>query len=303
MDGIPIFSGGQTELDAWLTCGQFLSVIEDFSNKDELDEAQVKELCLSKLSDKALELFQKNFDQSWQQLKILLLKEFSVKLTIREKVEVRKKLQQLDTESIEDFYQRCIQSQYLVSDDIRDAAFEREVLLHFLIGLTPFIRDLVLSSKCSTSEDYINEAKRYVQNIKDEPIEPKIKMEFDPSDEQFDEKYTTEEFYDYANENVYVEHLEIEPEIKAESISSTWNCENCNETFITKNQFKVHCEDYHKKCAKCGKTFVDKDKHYKVWHSKVDCKHCEFRDILTLPQNFSNFFNSNSRSLNVPVFP
>ena len=58
-------------------------------------------------------------------------------------------MQQLDTESIEDFYQRCIQSQYLVSDDIRDAAFEREVLLHFLIGLTPFIRDTVSNSLSS----------------------------------------------------------------------------------------------------------------------------------------------------------
>ena len=96
--------------------------------------------------------------------------EFPVKLTIRDKVEIRKKLQQQESESVDEFYQRCIQAQYLVSDDTRDIGFEREVLLHFLIGLAPFIRDLVLASKCSSTNEYIKEAKKYVQIVKEEPI-------------------------------------------------------------------------------------------------------------------------------------
>ena len=151
-----------------MTCGQFLSAIEKFVHSGDYLELEIKEFCLSKLSDSARELFQKNIEKPWSELKRLMFEQFPVKLTIREKVEVRKGLQQLDTESIDDFYQRCLQAQYFVSDDVRDAGFEREVLLHFLIGLSPLIRDLVLATKCSSSDDYKNEAKKFVQVIKEE---------------------------------------------------------------------------------------------------------------------------------------
>ena len=147
-----MFSGGVSEdLGSWVTCGHFLSVIEEFSFKNSLTEHQMKELCQSKLSEYALELFQKNSHKSWNELKNIMFDNFPLRLTIREKVEVRKGLQQVDSESIDDFYQRCRQAQYLVSDDVKDIGFEREVLLHFLIGLSPLIRDLVLETKCSSS--------------------------------------------------------------------------------------------------------------------------------------------------------
>ena len=118
MDSIPIFSGEKDELTSWITCGQFISSIEDFAHNSDFTEGQIKEFCFSKLSDAALELFQKNFEKSWNELKSILFENFPVKLTIREKVEVRKGLQQSDSESVDDFYQRCLQAQYLVSDDV-----------------------------------------------------------------------------------------------------------------------------------------------------------------------------------------
>ena len=198
MDEIPIFSGGKSELDSWMTCGQFLSMIEDHAKENDYTEEQLKELCLYRSSDSALELLQKYQDQSWTDLKKMLFEEFPVKLTIRDKVEIRKKLQQQESESVDEFYQRCIQAQYLVSDDTRDIGFEREVLLHFLIGLAPFIRDLVLASKCSSTNEYIKEAKKYAQIVKEEPIEADIKLET-----EFEEEYDVKEDYNQDDELCY----------------------------------------------------------------------------------------------------
>ena len=113
MDNIPIFCGGPIGQDSWQTCGQFLSLIEEYVAIAKLSEEQTKELCHSKLSEKALDLFQDNYDMSWIELKELMLKNFSVKLSIREKVEVRKNLQQFQIENIDDFYERCVQAQFL----------------------------------------------------------------------------------------------------------------------------------------------------------------------------------------------
>ena len=280
MDQIPIFSGEKFNLISWLTCGQYLSLIEDHATKNNLIEAEIKELCLSRLSESALELFQKHQDSSWIELKNLMYEEFPVKLSIRDKVEVRKKLQQQDSESVDEFYQRCVQAQYLVSDDTKDAGFEREILLHFLIGLLPFIRDLVLATKCSSTIEYINEAKKYVQIIKEEPIEADVKIETELQEEDYDSKNPLEYINQY-DEFGYDYELEDDIDEKEETIIksnklSKWICVECNDSFTTKQNMKTHCQSYHNKCAKCDKTFVDKDNHYKVWHSKVECKHCEF---------------------------
>ena len=270
MDDVPFFSGDKTELDSWLTCGEFIFKMETISSKNNLTEVEIKEFCLSKLLDNAHELFEINYEKSWSELKTLMFEMFPVKLTISEKVEVRKRLQQLDSESIDDFYQRCIHAQYLVSDDVRDFGFEREVLLHFLIGLSPLIRDLVLATKCTSSNDYINEAKKYVKIIKEEPLEENIKIEVDPYYENFNINDKLDDF------NAYDLEEPKEEQINLGNPSSKTECDMCSDTFATNHSLKMHCQSFHKKCAKCDKTFVNKDKHYKKWHSKMECKHCEF---------------------------
>ena len=209
MDNIPIFSGKKKDLDSWVTCGHFISAIENFVvHCSNFTELEIKEFCQSKLSGTALELYQKNSEKPWHELKTILFEQFPVKLTIREKVEVRKGLQQMDTESIDDFYQRCLQAQYFVADDIREVGFEREVLLNFLIGLSPLIRDLVLASKCSSSDDFINEAKKYAHVIKEEVVVPdvNIKIEDDIHFEEFDYKSQYDAYGNYVvSEGVFEE--------------------------------------------------------------------------------------------------
>ena len=312
MDGIPIFSGEKKELNSWVTWGQFISTIEDFALNDNFMEVEIKEFCLSKLSGTARELFQKNYDKSWRELKTLMSEKFPVKLTIIEKVEVRKGLQQLDNESINDFYQRCLQAQYFVSDDVRDGGFEREVLLHFLIGLSPLIRDLVLATKCSSSDDYINEAKKYVKIIKEEVPEANVKIEIDPY-EEFDFKHNIEDFSQcdtYDNYIVSEEILEADivkrkpkrlnsksPKTLSESdigIDEDERCKECNKSFKNTKSLRNHVRNIHsnhknsyniklegwRKCQICNE-FVQSDeillKHQEKVHGhlKQTCEFCK----------------------------
>ena len=131
-DTIPNFDG---QFNGSVTIGQFISSIEEHALCENLIEDQVKELCLSKLSGAALNVYDSHATESWTDVKVVLMNAFAVKLSIKEKVEIRKKLKQETSEDVEDFYYRCLQAQYLVSDDVRDVAFEREVLLNFLLGL------------------------------------------------------------------------------------------------------------------------------------------------------------------------
>ena len=268
MDEIPIFSGEKTDFETWLTCGQFLTIIENHAKENDFTEEQLKELCLFKSSENALELLQKHHDQSWTDLKNLMFSEFPVKLSIRDKVELRKNLQQQDSESIDEFYQRCIQVQYLVSDDNRDVGFEREVLLHFLVGLAPFIRDLVLASKCSNTNEYVKEAKKYVQIVKEEPMEANIKIETEILDEDFDVKSDFDSFGEYDYD--WGDHQDEEFE------QAEWICDECGKSFSGNQKLKMHSQTFHKKCAKCDKKFDDKDLHYEMWHGKIECKHCDY---------------------------
>ena len=80
MDDVPIFSGEKKELDSWVTCGHFISAIETLAHNGNFMELEIKELCLSKLSDSAREIFQKNFGKSWSELKHLMFENFPIKL-------------------------------------------------------------------------------------------------------------------------------------------------------------------------------------------------------------------------------
>ena len=111
MDDIPIFDGK----DASITCGQFLALIDEKADSESLSEDELKEFCHSNMSGDAQQFFASKIDMPWEELKIQMVKEFSMKLSIKEKVELRKSLKQLETEAVEDFYKRCQRTQFLVS--------------------------------------------------------------------------------------------------------------------------------------------------------------------------------------------
>ena len=173
-DFIPTFDG---EFRGSVTCGQFLTSIEDYARKEQLPEQKMKDLCLAKVSGVALDVFQSNIAKSWSDLKSILMEVFAVKLSIKEKVELRKQLKQDATEGIDNFYHRCVQVQYLVSDDVKDIVFEREIMLNFLLGLQPNIQETVLMSNCSSLFEFVEEAKKHFVVPKSEYLVTEVKME------------------------------------------------------------------------------------------------------------------------------
>ena len=266
---IPIFSGVNMTgggLISLSTCGQFLSFIEDHARKFNLTEVELKNLCQSKISDKALQFFLNNSEKPWDELKHLMIEEFSVKLNIKEKVEVRKKLIQKNAESINDFYTRCVVAQFLVSDDIRDVAFEREVLLHFLIGLSPKIRDLVLATKCSNPEEYIQKATHFQNNIhnvaiKEEPLEAldvdiKIEADADPSafDDYDDYDDDQKPYIDFGEDDADADYVDesVMQDQSYEKFEPKWKCE-CGKILKSKSNLARHRElcNSQKKCKYC----------------------------------------------------
>ena len=56
-DSIPTFDG---EFRGSVTCGQFLTSIEDYAITEQLPEQKMKDLCLAKVSGVALDVFQSN---------------------------------------------------------------------------------------------------------------------------------------------------------------------------------------------------------------------------------------------------
>ena len=67
-------------------------------------------------------------------------------LSIREKLAIRKNLFQSGTEKTEEFLERCIQAQFAITDensDLNEAAFQRDVLLNFLMGMRPTLQSKV----------------------------------------------------------------------------------------------------------------------------------------------------------------
>ena len=118
-------------------------------------------------------------------------------------------------------------------------------------------------------------------------MEADVKIETEIQEEEFDIKNQVEDInqdddynYEYEQDDDVEEKKRgrkgEEKPLKSSKKSLKWVCADCNDSFTTKQSLKNHCQIYHKKCAKCDKTFVDKDKHYEVWHSKVECKHCEY---------------------------
>ena len=299
MEKIPVFTGNNQDMDSWPTCGQFLSMIKDVAEKNDLKEEEIKELLKSKLDYKALDLILMHSTESVTKQMSILKLNFSIRLSIKEKVEVRKNLQQQETEPIEDFFKRCVHAQYLVCDDdcTVDATFDREVLLHFLIGLVPFVRDQVLTNTdCSTPEDFVLEAKKIFGVVKEEPIDdvPDVKVEVS------DNGYKV-----YLNEddlNEFDDQQEDDDDLFDQMLPLELKCDKCPKTFDSVKKFKLHTKNKHStksspkeetrkkpkiqkeesdlKCEFCPDEFesVDlKDQHERTNHSNLSkiCDKCD----------------------------
>ena len=274
---IPNFDG---KFKGSVTCGQFIASIEEHALNEQLTEEDVKALCLTKLSGVAVDVFQSNITKSWIDLKSILMDTFSVKLTITEKVKLRKELKQDPSEEIDDFYHRCLQVQYLVSDDVRDVAFEREVLLNFLLGLHHTIQENVLTANCSSGEEFILEAKKHFVVPKYESFVPEVKVE--PSDDyDYDYGYDyNDTFKDEPGEFEEMDDMAIEDEDDYDEDYEP----NENEVPLKKKKDKDNDEAPDKKrfkcpiwyrCYKVFRTQRGVDRHVSQNH-KSEEKTCDF---------------------------
>ena len=288
MEHIPIFDGGTMDFTTWPTCGHFIAIIDEFAKKEGFSEHEIQSLVRSKLSHKALEIFITNFTKSWEDQKKLLKETFSSKLTIKDKIEVRKNLQQNTNESVEDFYNRCIHAQYLVSDDDRDAGFNREVLLHFLMGLVPCIRDQVLvNSNNSCPEDFVLEAKKLYKMVKNEPVdhhEPDIKVEED-MEAGIENGHLDEE--DHYLENVNYDNEESTPLLKDDRYPKS---------FSSKKKLKIHNQKKHSK-----KSSTKKPTSTESNESDLKCNYCPdmFESLQQKKEHEASIHESLSKSCNI----
>ena len=205
-----------------------------------------------------------------------------MKLTISEKVEVRKTLFQKENESIDDFFGRCCDAQYVVSDNEKDVSFEREVLLHFLFGLVSRIREKVLIANCSNSEDYIVEAKKVFSEVKFEPndcdiadvkVEAEENLDIFSPNHEVNEEFIEDDYYEsdikFEEDAEYESHNDDMP-FEDNSVTKKkpkHSCDFCSDGFPTKIKLKKHVESQHFPPQ-------EKDKEKDSPISELKCEHC-----------------------------
>ena len=81
------------------------------------------------------------------------------------KAQLRKSLKQNKNESVKEFCDRCKEAEQLIFDQqIQDVAFERDLLLTFLIGLREELQLKVMQSEGSSLSDFLQAAIKIENN-------------------------------------------------------------------------------------------------------------------------------------------
>ena len=131
-----------------LTIGQFIKCIE--ANDTIPNDEDKKLLAIHQLTDNGKKFVQPHLKKNWKSLKKLLLNKFKSKLTLIEKINLRRHLKQRENESCEQFHARCVKWQFLLFDDQVDSVFEKDILINFVSGLKEDIYNkLVLEENIS----------------------------------------------------------------------------------------------------------------------------------------------------------
>ena len=146
--------------DSHPTMGQFLNYID---SNIRWSESEKKSYIFEHLEKPALKIAMTNLPNhekmDWKEIKQKLIEQFFVKLTIRQKIELKKDLIQRFDESCQDFLDRCKKYQYLLCDDNIDFVTERDILINFLLGLrTDFFDTLINNENLQTLEAFFVEA-------------------------------------------------------------------------------------------------------------------------------------------------
>ena len=184
------------------TIGQFIKYIEkipDFSDQEK------KDFALDHVSLTIQRYVNSNLkeDYTWQHLKNLLVKKYQSKLSLKDKILLRRGLIQDKNETCLDFHNRCVKCQYLLRDDDENQIFEYDILFNFVIGLKSSIYNQLLAyEKLSNLETCLNLALEIENDVPQQPVKQETVIVKQEIEETFDEDYN-ENFY---TEDDYVDH-------------------------------------------------------------------------------------------------
>ena len=205
-----------------------------------------------------------------------------MKLSIKEKVEVRISLFQRDNEPIDEFYERCVDAQYVISDNKSDSGFDREVLLNFLFGLVPTIRSDVLETNQTSLNDFIDAARKLYADVNPGAISQSLKIKVE-DDEEFLDQHDDVEYDDNEND-IKIEEGSLDV-VKSEPIDENatkedsqfkdvhiYSCKKCTKEFTSKLKLMKHMTNKHPK----PKVLKEKKP-----VSELQCEHCpaEFTSV------------------------
>ena len=180
------------------TIGQFLHHIENLAD---FSDEERREYAIDHLISSPKKFIKYNAGVKWQDLRKILFQKYRLKLSIKEKLELLKSLVQLDDESIELFYNRCVKCQYVIQDDVEDLIFENDILFRFVIGLKDHIyQQLILKDNLnSLYECYkiAQEVEKDLQLTNNEAKSSPVKVEVvtvknEPVNDDFDNDFKQE---------------------------------------------------------------------------------------------------------------
>ena len=295
------FNGNIKDDEKCPTISQFLKFIEDMNSSDE----DKKLFATYHLTGTAKEIMQPHLNQNWAALKNLLLYNFKCKLSLKDKIDLRRYLIQHENESCKQFHSRCEKWQLLLCDDQIESVFERDILINFVSGLKEEIyQKLVHDSNISDLETCVKLAIEIEQVIfQSEYIdEEDVKVEVDIKDIKTevtsnDEDVGYDNPYEYLQNNIKVEQEDYEFEPTTDNFkpvivenpnrAHSYNpCDFCSKTFASKLKLQKHLVSVHNqkinikstiKCPFCDEVFIKKSGYLK---SHIDNKHPDKKDSI-----------------------
>ena len=330
------FSGKIKEDDNCPTVMQFLKyVIEDSSIANDEDK---KYLAIQHSTGFAKDFMESHINQNWKSFKKLLLNKFKCKLTLKEKIDLRRYLIQRQNECCEDFHERCVKWQFLLCDDHVDSVYGRDILINFVSGLKEEIyKKLVHNNNISDLELCVKLAIEIEQKLtpnifSDAYTSYKAEIEFKDIKTEVvthDEDTEYNNAYEYLDENIKVEENDKQLFVQTfeeengivdndEDYFSTDQEDNAGSDFEpTEEDFALVKKEnpirtyatvhegvmYECEIPGCGKQMNRKyniNKHMKKAHSAYSCDFCSktFKTNMLLQRHLLNAHDDQNTSKN-----
>ena len=147
-----------------LSCDQFCEIVDNSVEQFKWTDHDAYSYAVQAFTSPANE-FDLTDTRTWPSLKKAMKAKFKKKMTIQMKAQLRKSLKQNQNESVKEFCDRCKEAEQLICDQqIQDAAFERDFLLTFLIGLREDLQLKVMQSEGSSLSDFFQAAIKVENN-------------------------------------------------------------------------------------------------------------------------------------------